>query len=219
MNGKKMLFAAGGGGGGAPVEYVGYAGTSGNQTIDISGISLQEGDLVIAVYTGDGGGFIEGPSGYTGMHSDYPGDGDEYNIVYQVGYKFMGSTPDTSITTSADVSGLRSQAYAFRNAGAPSGTPDSTTGSFESAFIRINSVTVPDDGSAIAYFGAVDDDAVFSDVNLSGYTVSGREPITNRGTTQLGYRVDVAAGTTSQVTADWPTFDSSLTLAWIIPPA
>lgn len=218
MNGKKLMMAAAGGGA-ASVEYVGYAGTSGNQTIDISGISLQEGDLVIAVYTGDGGGFIEGPSGYTGMHSDYPGDGNEASIAYQVGYKFMGSTPDTSITTQADVTGLRSQAYAFRNAGAPSGTPDSTALDFQFAYIRINSVTVPDDGSAIAYFGTVDDDFVDTDVNVSGYTVAGREPVGNRGTTQLGYRLEVPAGTTSQVTADWPTSDSSLTLAWIIPPA
>ena len=214
----KLMQQAAAGAGGAPIEYVGYAGTTGNQTIEITGIPLQEGDLVIAVYTGDQGGFLEGPSGYTGMHVDYP-DGDEASVAYQVSYKFMGSTPDTSITTQADVTGLRSQAYAFRNAGAPSGTPDSTALDFQFAYIRINSVTVPDDGSAIVYFGTVDDDFVDTDVNVSGYTVAGREPVGNSGTTQLGYRLEVPAGTTSTVTTDWPTQDSCLTLAWIIPPA
>ena len=212
-----------GGFGATGPEYLGYVGS--NDTIggplSLTSLSLQEGDLVIFSYTVDFNDELPtaGPSGFTGMHSDYLA-GELSNITYAIGYKVMGATPDTSISvTTESEENARLQVVAFRNVGTPSTTPNSTyTGGFDDNSIVVNSMSVAADNSVVLYVSALDDD-VSKPTTATGYTQAGLEQVTSRGSTELAYRLEVPSGTLAASNGSWSTLDTNFTLAWVIPPA
>lgn len=217
---KKMLQAAAGAAGGAP-EFLGYVGqTTLASSLSLTSLNLQAGDLVIFSITADSDTFIDpAPSGYTGMHSGYP-DSVLDSIGYAVGYKVMGSPPDSSISLpDPDPSGPRFQAVAFRNVGTPSTTPDSSQSSATGNIFNISNISVSNDDSVVFFVAAIDDNN--STLTLTaGDTQAGIEQISNRGSTALVYRTGVSSGTLSSGTRGiWSTVDSVMTLAWVIPPA
>jgi len=93
------------------IEFVGgyteaYDGTTSDKTISLTsltgGLDTQpsEGDIVVILY-GVGGvnstyGIVNLPTGYTSVITQQVNDA--YTSISRVAYKFMGSTPDTSIT-------------------------------------------------------------------------------------------------------------------------
>lgn len=209
------------GGGGLP-EYLGYVGSDNTigGPLSLTSLGLQEGDLVIFSYTTDSTESpTAGPSGFTGMHSDYPG-GSLALIGYAIGYKVMGATPDTEISVTTELGeNARLQAIAFRNVGAPSTTPDSSHKNlFQGNTIRVNELSISTDDSVVIYVAAIDDDAA-TPTTATGYTQAGFERINFQGATELAYRLEVPSGTLAQSDGSWSGSDDYFTLAWIIPPA
>lgn len=82
--------------------------------------TLQQRDLIIVVVNVTGTTDVTQanllPSGYTAMHTDlYADDTNDTNL--QVGYKFMGASPDTTVSIPAatsTVNGVAYSIYAFR---------------------------------------------------------------------------------------------------------
>jgi hypothetical protein len=124
--------AGGGGGGGGPIEFVGGAvankggATSGDTTIALNsgltgGVSsaVAAGDFVIAVFaTGSTADrTLSISTGYTLLGSELY-DNATYDTNLRAAYKFMGGTPDTSVTFGPTGDGADAGAmavYVFRN--------------------------------------------------------------------------------------------------------
>ena len=91
----------------------------GEITVDLSGLSLQEDDLVLAVWTQASNGGTIGTmstSGYTSIAT--VSASDTYDTELAASYKFMGATPDTDfvIGNTDDASASNTAvAYVFRN--------------------------------------------------------------------------------------------------------
>jgi hypothetical protein len=104
----KFLRGAAGNQGGLPIEYVGgytigYLGTTSNITVSLTSLTgglasaPSAGDFVL-VYFGTGSGSNRDLviAGYTEIAELYANDSEDTNLA--VAYKFMGATPDTSVT-------------------------------------------------------------------------------------------------------------------------
>lgn len=211
-----------GGTAGALPEYLGYVGSDDTVggPLSLTSLGLLEGDLVIFSYTVDSSEEPSaGPSGFTGMHSDYP-EGFLSSIGYAIGYKVMGATPDTEISVTTELGeNARLQAVAFRNVETPGTTPDSTyTGTYFDNSIFVDSMSVATDNSVVLYVAALDDDAA-TPTTATDYTQAGLEQVTKSGSTEMAYRLEVPSGTLASSSGSWSSADTNFTLAWIIPPA
>lgn len=130
--------------------YVGSA--VGTTSVSLSGLSLQENDLVLAItgWSGDLG--TPGPttSGYTQAAAVVrTGTGNDLKLY--VGYKVMGSTPDTSIAFTANPSGTSSTnsvAYVWRNINTSSPMAATATTAFDSG-VAVNPPSISFTGGAI----------------------------------------------------------------------
>ena len=166
-----------GGGGGGAITFVGYAdasATNGNPlSIDLTGIvGLAEDDLVICF-----GGFINqggsapGAAGYTDLFTAI----DNGEIEFWAGYKFMGVTPDTSITPVHGTGGTKSTVYGAVvlrgvHASVTDATPTTDNGvsAGTSVYNQPSITTVTDDAWVLA-IGCTGRNDVF-DAAPSGYS-------------------------------------------------
>lgn len=163
-----------------------YVGSEdGTTSVSLSGLSLQQNDLVVAVtggHTASGASWTPGPttSGYTQAVSivRLGGGGD---IWLYVGYKVMGSTPDTSIAFTANPSGAASTnsvAYVWRsiNTSSPMAATPTTATSDESGSTNLNSPSISFSGNAIVLsIGMLRDETVTAApsgmINFAGQNV------------------------------------------------
>lgn len=134
------MFAATRGGGNPPsspvnTAYVGAA--TGTTSVSLSGLGLQQNDLVVLITGWEDDAGTPGPvtSGYTqaaAVTNVVAGSGEDIKLY--VGYKFMGATPDTvvDVTPCAETSlGTNTIAYVWRgiNTSSPlAGTATTATG-------------------------------------------------------------------------------------------
>lgn len=137
--------------------------------------TLQQGDIVyVAVENAStvnrGAGTLV-PSGYTAAHTaDYRGDSNDSN--FQVSYKVMGVTPDTSVAipaSNATTAGVAYVVYVFRGVNTVAGPHSATpvvTGAINTGVANAPSITptAGDTGAWIIAFGgaAVAAGAVFT---------------------------------------------------------
>jgi len=107
----------------AAVTFVGSAEASGNSAsydVDLSGLSLQEGDLVIVSsgYAGSGNGNPGvSTAGYTEISDLYANDSIDAN--FSVNWKVMGASPDSTVTclgSGSATNGAVCIAYVWRGA-------------------------------------------------------------------------------------------------------
>ena len=127
---------------GAEIEFVGATSNNGASSLSLSGLGLQQGDLVVAVTSTTVGSYSFSSSGWTGVNSNFPTRDRTNSISYTVCYKEMGATPDTSFALNATVDFLG--AIAFRNAQWASITSEAsgtTISSFTASSITISTPT------------------------------------------------------------------------------
>ena len=146
----------------AALSYVGSAEASGLDVaynIDLSSLSLQEGDLVIVTngYSGNGNG---NPgvttAGYAEVADLFASELKEAN--FSVNWKLMGAVPDTSVTcrgSDNDNNGSACQAYVWRGADTTTPmdvTPATDTG-LESSLFDSPSITPVTAGAVVISLG------------------------------------------------------------------
>lgn len=145
----------------APITFVGSATAAANNnnasnSINVSGIGLQQNDVVVVVSTSDTATALD-HSGYTSLFVNTGA-----NPTIRVSYKVQTATPDTSITiTATGPNGIATVAMAFR--GVDTSTPiDQTTTSANGASGQPNapSITTVTDGAMVIAIGALDDDQI-----------------------------------------------------------
>lgn len=144
--------------------------------------TLAQGDIVyVAVENSStvnrGAGALV-PSGYTAAHTaDYRNDSNDSN--FQVSYKVMGATPDTSVSipaSNATTAGVAYVVYVFRGVDVTTGPDDATpvvAGGTNTGIANASGITPVTQGAWIAAFGgaAVAAGAVFTNpTNMSTVT-------------------------------------------------
>jgi hypothetical protein len=189
----------------------GSASNGSGVTIDLTGISLAENDLVV-VMGGFPGTGNSGVSGYTYTVTDA---GASVSGSFSVCYKFMTGSPDTSVTCLGHGNTSNACAYtvmAFR--GVDTTTPiDTSSISTQNASGTPNSpsITTVTDNAAVITCGisAVDDAAVTAP---SGYgdKVSGNASDTFSATTMSAWKLKTPAG--AENPAAWADLSSA---GWI----
>jgi hypothetical protein len=189
----------------------GAASNGAGVTIDLTGISLAENDLVVVM-----GGFPgTGNSGVTGYSYTVTDAGASVSGSFSVCYKFMSSSPDTSVTCLGHGNTSNACAYtvmAFR--GVDTGTPIDTTSVSTQNFSgtpNSASITTVTDNAAVITCGlsAVSDAAVTAP---SGYgdTVSGNASDTFAATSMSAWKLKTPAG--AENPAAWADLSSA---GWI----
>lgn len=176
-----------------PITYVGSAnatGSSASFNIDLSGLSLAQGDLVI-VATGfvTVGGSDSNPgvttSGYTEV-ADLFGD-DSREAQLSVSYKLMGATPDTTVACNGSGSGsFGSVGIAYVLRGVDQTTPidvtTTTATGIDSAVPDPPSITPATSGAwvVIAGLGTATsvDETVTAPTGYSNNIIKGSDPST-----------------------------------------
>jgi hypothetical protein len=175
----------------AGIQYLGSLSSTGT-TIDITDLSLQEGDMVM-VLSGSDGTTQNLPTGYTN------GQNGSSGVTYRWSYKFMGATPDTT------VAGLSSTsvhiAMAFRNVDTtnPLNVASPTRATNTAGMPNPPSITTVSDGCMIVAMGFLDDDVVASSVTApTGFTLAlaAEYGSAGNGATIMGaYLLQTTAGT------------------------
>ena len=187
----------------ATPSFVGATTLSGSGAISLTGLGLQEDDVVFVFMADDNNNGGSAPSGWT-THIAENFTNSVYNSVW---YKVMGATPDTSVTV-PEVSAW--VVAAFRGI--------DTTNIFDVTTVGPNttttdpdppSITTVTDDSMIVVFGGFDDQNRALDViPPSGYTLAAAED--NDGTTMVAYKLLSTAGTEDPGLFDTGTSDSTV---------
>jgi hypothetical protein len=193
-----MASAAGGVGG--PVEYVGVSTLNGSGALSMPS-GVQKDDIVLVFVADDNNINATAPAGWSQEIND------SFTNSVNVGcfYKFMGETPDTSVTV-PDTSGW--VAVAFRNVDKDNPFDVPTTGPL-TTFEQVPAITTITDGCAIIAYGALDDDNSAASVSVVGDWIFA-DAEDNDGTCMIAYQLQEAAGTIAQSQAFNTTSD-----AWV----
>ena len=217
-----MLRAAGNTG--AEIEFVGANSANGASSLSISGLGLQQGDLVVAVAMDDATAFSFSSSGWTGYSTSFPVRARTNSISHTVCYKEMGATPDTAFSLNATVDFVG--AIAFRNAQWDNTNDYSTqqsSGLTASRFCAVPSIPISTDGSAAVILAMLDDDDATIDVTPASFfggplytlaTSNGRLG----GSCAIFYRLDLSSGTESPTAVRWSSDDAYLNLGLALEP-
>jgi len=221
---------------GPNIQFVGARGdgssgaTSGDDTVSITAgfpswvlgtrSSLQENDLVIAVFaTGSTAdrtlSITDGTNPYTLIGSELYAN-DTFDTNLRVAYKFMGSTPDTSITFGPSGNAADGATYCWAVfSGVDPTTPldvtvTTATGT-NSAIANPPAITPLSEGSKIVVVGAAGHGAgasSFSNAALSG-VISSSNTDTNRSVSAIGYYDGWTSGAYDPAAWTWSGTDST----------
>lgn len=185
------------------IEYVGYvaasnAGTSPNTdtTVSLTSLSLQQGDLVLVGISADGNLTNITTTGYTSIQSDGTDNPD-----YVLSYKFMGSTPDTSVSITAGIFAMLTVVVSvFRNVGSI-GTSAEASG----ATLDPNppSITTSTNRNMIVAYGFLDDDNITTLTAPTNFTSIGEASVSsfsNGSSTMAAYYFQTSAGSINPAT-------------------
>jgi hypothetical protein len=211
-----MLRAAGNTGG--EIEFVGANSANGASSLSISGLGLQQGDLVVAVAMDDATAFSFSSSGWTGYSTSFPVRTRTNSISHTVCYKEMGATPDTAFSLNATVDFVG--AIAFRNAQWDNTNDYSTqqsSGFTASRFCAVPSIPISTDGSAAVILAMLDDDDATIDVTPTNYTLATSNGRLG-GSGAIFYRLDLSSGTESPSAVRWSSDDAYLNLGLALEP-
>jgi hypothetical protein len=199
---------------GAEIEFVGATSNNGASSLSLSGLGLQQGDLVVAVTSTTVGSYSFSSSGWTGVNSNFPTRDRTNSISYTVCYKEMGATPDTSFALNATVDFLG--AIAFRNAQWASITSEAS-GTTISSLAALPDLTISTDGSAAIYLAMLDDDNSIVTVTPQNYTLATSDGQTG-GSGAIFYRLDLSSGTEDPFSVRWSSNDAYLNIGLVLEP-
>lgn len=148
--------------GGGDIEVLGYAiGEAVDlftaATADFSSLSLEEGDLILALSarTDQGVTFAPAPatSGYTEVATPLYAD-STWDVYASIHYKFMGATPDTELVMTNDAQqGTQVVAIAIRGANATTPIAQALEASGSNVHANPPAIT-PTDGNLVITYGA-----------------------------------------------------------------
>jgi len=174
------------------ITYVGSASSDNSTTIDLTGISMQPGDIVLVI-SGDDSGTPGTATGYTSLAS-ISSTGD-VNVMY----KIMPDPVDTSVTgLTAGGSDSGHLAVVFR--GVDQTTPidaTTTTATNTAGDPDPGAVTTATDGAMVVAFAFLDDDLISTPTAPSGYTLADFNTFGSSGaggSVMAVYKIEASAG-------------------------
>jgi hypothetical protein len=176
------------------ITFVGVASSSNSSTIDISGLSLEEDDIVYVVGGHDDSDTINTPTGYTADIVEVSG-----SARCRTFYKIMGATPDTSVAGLTSNSRCGHTAIAFR--GVDTTTPldvasQKAVQAGSNTDLNPPSITTVTDNSMILCGGFHDDDTG-ARTAPSGYTLGASYRVGSSGaggTVNTAYKILASFG-------------------------
>jgi len=202
----------------AEIEFVGANSGNGASSLALSGLGLQQGDLVVAVASADATTFSVSSSGWTGYNTSFSLRDRTNSISHIICYKEMGATPDSTFSLDATVDFIG--AIAFRNAQWDSNNDyvnDQTSGFTVGTSCALPSLSISTSGSAAVYLAMLDDDNATVSTTPTNYTLATENGRTG-GSGAIFYRLDLSSGTESPSNMSWSSNDAFLNFGVVLEP-